>query len=226
VGTPELWLDQSESVLPGCGCLRHGAGVVTVAVLLTPGSAVLVVGVVEVAVDVLVVIVDVAAVVVLVAVVVDAVLVTVVVGVVVVNVVVELAFFVTLGEPKNVDGAPLPVIDRPARRSGTVKTATTIAKASRPVPTASSHRERQRPASPGSPIPEPAAGAVSAGGFAGRLGCRPRDRDCGSPGVAPAGIPRLGPSGTWVVSCGAAVVRLRVGNVYTAGTFFALAATV
>ena len=53
-------------------------------------------------------------------VVVGAVLVAVVVGVVVVTVVVELVFFTFAEPPKNVVGWPLPVIERPARSSGTV----------------------------------------------------------------------------------------------------------
>jgi hypothetical protein len=107
----------------------QGAGVVGVVVGLTAGCVVLVVGpmVLGVPVGVVVLVVDVAAVVVVVfvvvVVVVAAVLVAVVVGVVVVVavVVVGLVFFFTFAEPpKNVVGWPLPVIERPARRSGTV----------------------------------------------------------------------------------------------------------
>lgn len=82
--------------------------------------AALVVGVVDVVLLVAVLLVAVL----LVVVVLDAVLVTVVVRVVVVcagDVVVELAFLFELAEPpKNVDGWPLPVIECPAMRSGTV----------------------------------------------------------------------------------------------------------
>jgi hypothetical protein len=102
---------------------------------------VLVVEVVELAVDELDVVLGAVVVVVLVVVIVDAVLVSVVVGVVVVTAVVVVAFVVVFAEPpKNVDGWPLPVIERPDSRSGTVKRTTTIAKAIRPVAIASSHR--------------------------------------------------------------------------------------
>ena len=116
--------------LPGCSGACQGAGLVCVVVVLTAGGVVLCVpvGVVVLVVDVaavvvVVVVVDVAAVVVVgVVVVVGAVLVAVVVAVVVVTVVVVgLVFFFTFAEPpKNVVGWPLPVIERPARRSGTV----------------------------------------------------------------------------------------------------------
>lgn len=62
--------------------------------------------------------------------------VTVLAGVVVCPVVVEL--------PKNVVSRPLPVIEWPARRSGTVKTLTTMAKARRPVAPATRQRGRRR----------------------------------------------------------------------------------
>jgi len=108
--------------LPGCGAGVSG-GAVCVVVGLSAGGVVLVVGpmVLGVPVGVVVSVVDVAVVVVVVVVVVvAAVLVAVVVGVVVV-VVVGLVFFFTFAEPpKNVVGWPLPVIERPARRSGTV----------------------------------------------------------------------------------------------------------
>ena len=78
---------------------------------------------------------------------VEEVVVTVVVGVVVVDVVVVtlgLDFRVADAEPpKKVVGWPLPVIERPATRSGTVKTTTTIAKASKPVANANRHWGRQ-----------------------------------------------------------------------------------
>ena len=97
---------------------------VGVVVGLTAGGVVLVVGplVLGVPVGVVVLVVDVATVVVVVVVVVvGAVLVAVVVGVVVVvAVVVGLVFFPFAEPPKNVVGWPLPVIERPARRSGTV----------------------------------------------------------------------------------------------------------
>ena len=97
---------------------------VCVVVVLTAGGVVLVVGpmVLGVPVGVVVLVVDVAAVVVVVVVVVAAVLVAVVVEVAVVTVVVVgLAFCFPFAEPpKNVVGWPLPVIERPARRSGTV----------------------------------------------------------------------------------------------------------
>jgi hypothetical protein len=108
--------------------------VVCVVVGLTAGGVVLVVGlmVLGVPVGVVVLVVEVAAVVVVfvvaavvgvvVVVVVGAVLVAVVFGVAVVTVVVVgLVFCFTFAEPpKNVVGWPLPVIERPARRSGTV----------------------------------------------------------------------------------------------------------
>ena len=110
------------SMLRGCGGACQGAGVVGVVVGLTAGGLVLVVGVVVLCVlvvvlcllvGVVVLVVDVARVVV--------VLVAVVVGVVVVTVVVGLVFFFTFAEtPKNVVGWPLPVMERPARRSGSV----------------------------------------------------------------------------------------------------------
>jgi hypothetical protein len=73
-----------------------------------------------------------------------AVLVTVAwVGVVVV-VVDTLAFLLTFDTPlKKVVGCPLPVIELPARRSGTVKTPTTIANAARPVRRTIRQRGRQ-----------------------------------------------------------------------------------
>ena len=118
------------SMLRGCGGACQGAGVVGVVVGLTAGGLVLVVGVVVLCVlvvvlcllvGVVVLVVDVARVVVVVVVVVGAVLVAVVVGVVVVTVVVGLVFFFTFAEtPKNVVGWPLPVMERPARRSGSV----------------------------------------------------------------------------------------------------------
>jgi hypothetical protein len=99
--------------------------VVCVVVVATAGGVVLFVGVVVlcVLVGIVVLVVDVAGVVVVVVVVVvvGAVLVAVVVGVVVVTVVVGLVFFFTFAEPpKNVVGWSLPVMERPARRSGTV----------------------------------------------------------------------------------------------------------
>jgi hypothetical protein len=95
--------------------------VVCVVVGLTAeGAVVLVVGVVVLCVLVGPVVLVVDGVVVVV-VLVGAVLVAVVVGVVVVTVVVGLVFFFTFAEPpKNVVGWPLPVMERPARRSGTV----------------------------------------------------------------------------------------------------------
>jgi hypothetical protein len=92
--------------------------VVAVVVVCVPaGVGGLVPEVVDVDVLVLVVLVDA----VLVAVEVGEVLVTVVVGALVVTVVVEVDFLFTVEvAPKNVVGCPLPVIDRPARRSGTV----------------------------------------------------------------------------------------------------------
>src|ERR1700722_3244172 len=93
-------------------------------------------------VDVLVVVVGVDSVLVTVAV--GDVVVTVVVGAVVVTVVVEVDFLLTVEvAPKNVVGCPLPVIDFPASRSGTVKMATTIANASSPVTMARRQRGRQ-----------------------------------------------------------------------------------
>ncbi len=54
-------------------------------------------------------------------------------------------FFAMLGElPKNVVGPPLPVIECPARRSGTVNAPTTMVKASSPVARASRQRGRLR----------------------------------------------------------------------------------
>jgi hypothetical protein len=99
----------------------HGAGVVlavvVVVVCVPVGVVVLVVGVAVV----VVLVVDVAVVVGWVVVVVGAVLVTVVTRVVVVTVDVGLALFFTFAEPpKNVVGWPLPVMERPASRSGTV----------------------------------------------------------------------------------------------------------
>src|SRR5450755_3902761 len=109
------------SMLRGCGGACQGAGVVGVVVGLTAGGLVLVVGVVVLCVLVVVLCLLVGVVVVVVVVVVGAVLVAVVVGVVVVTVVVGLVFFFTFAEtPKNVVGWPLPVMERPARRSGSV----------------------------------------------------------------------------------------------------------
>jgi hypothetical protein len=91
--------------------------VVVVVVCVPAGVGGLVAEVVDVDVLVLVVLVDAL----LVTVVVGDVLVTVVVGAVVVTVVVEVDFLLTVEvAPKKVVGWPLPVIDRPARRSGTV----------------------------------------------------------------------------------------------------------
>src|SRR5450755_2721277 len=118
------------SMLRGCGGACQGAGVVGVVVGLTAGGLVLVVGVVVLCVlvvvlcllvGVVVLVVDVARVVVVVVVVVGAVLVAVVVGAVLLAVAVGLVFFFTSAEtPKNVVGWPLPVMQRPARRSGSV----------------------------------------------------------------------------------------------------------
>src|SRR5450755_4274228 len=102
------------SMLRGCGGACQGAGVVGVVVGLTAGGLVLVVGVVVLCVLVVVLCL-------LVGVVVLVVDVARVVVVVVVTVVVGLVFFFTFAEtPKNVVGWPLPVMERPARRSGSV----------------------------------------------------------------------------------------------------------
>jgi hypothetical protein len=155
--------------------VHHGDGVVDVAVPLTPGVAVLVVGVVTAPVGEVDVVVGSGVVVVLLVVVVVEVLVTVVVGVVVLDVVVVtlgLDFFVALAElPKNVVGSPLPVIERPASSSGTVNTTTTIEKAIRPVANTSRHLGRQvlcasppsRPRACDCAASGTAAGAVSSG---------------------------------------------------------------
>jgi hypothetical protein len=98
----------------------HGAVVVVVAVVcVAPGAGDVVVDVVPVELVVGVVVVVVVGAV-LVTVVVGEVLVTVVVGDVVVTVVVEVVFLLVVVAPKKVVGCPLPVIERPARRSGTV----------------------------------------------------------------------------------------------------------
>jgi hypothetical protein len=126
--------------------MHHGDGVVDVAVPLTPEAGVPVVGVVTAPVDEVDVLVG-AGVVVVLLVAVEEVVVTVVVGVVVVDVVgvtLGLDFRVAAAEPpKKVVGWPLPVIECPATRSGTVKTTTTIAKAIRPVANATRHCGRQ-----------------------------------------------------------------------------------
>lgn len=119
---------------------------------------------------------------------VDEVVVPVVVGVVAVDVVVVslgLDFLVAAAEPpKKVVGWPLPVIERPATRSGTVKTTTTIAKAIRPVANANRHWGRQ---------------VVSAA-----LPPRSRTWDCAASGTASGAVSWSG--SCCVVSCGAAVV--------------------
>lgn len=99
----------------------HGAGEVGVVVGLIAVDVVVVVCVL-VRGAVVVLVVGVAPVVVVLAVDVGGVVfVTVVAGVGVVAVVVGLVFLLTFGEaPKNVVGWPLPVTERPARRSGTV----------------------------------------------------------------------------------------------------------
>jgi hypothetical protein len=114
--------------------VRHGDGAVAVAVPVTPEAGLPVVGVVAAPVDEVDVLVG-SGVVVVLLVAVDEVVVTVVVGVVVgVVVTLGLDFFVEVPEPpKKVVGWPLPVIECPATRSGTVKMTTTIAKAVRPV---------------------------------------------------------------------------------------------
>ena len=93
------------------------------------------------------------------------VVVTVVGELVVVTVVVGLVFVSLCVEaPKNVVGWPLPVTECPAMRSGTVKRATTIANASRPVRTAS--RQWRRPASAAvrRTVVGPTPGVLSAAG--------------------------------------------------------------
>jgi hypothetical protein len=157
--------------------MRQGDGVVDVAVPLTPGAGAPVVGVVAAPVDEVDVLVGFGVVVVLL-VAVEEVVVTVVVGVVVDDVVV-----VTLGldlrvvaaePPKKVVGWPLPVIECPATRSGTVKTTTTIAKAISPVASANRHCGRQ---------------VVNAG-----LPARSRAWDCAASGAASGAVSWSGSS--------------------------------
>ncbi len=122
------------------------AGVV-LDVVLVVGVVVVVVGVVAVCVLVGVVTVfgGVAAVVVDWAVVVLGVVLVGAAGVVIVIVVAGLVAFSMIGAlPKKVVCRPLPVIECPARRSGTVNAPTTAAKASSPVATASRQRGRRR----------------------------------------------------------------------------------
>jgi hypothetical protein len=175
---------------------------------------VLVVDVVELPVDELDVLFGAVVVVVLVVVVVDAVLVTVVVGVVVVTAVVLLAFVVMFAEPpKNVDGWPLPVIERPDSRSGTVKRTTTIAKAIRPVPIASSQRGCQVVGVGGVDSSRVWGGAVSVERSPELPCCDSPDGDGESRGAARAELSRSGFSCAGVVSCGATVVCSRAGSV-------------
>jgi hypothetical protein len=112
-------------------------------------EAVLVVGVVVVL-SVVVVVgeVDVGCVVVVVLAVLVAVVVTVAWVVVVAVVVDRFVFFAFDDPPKKVVGCPLPVMELPAIRSGTVKTPRMIAKATRPVTTAIHQRGRQALVSP------------------------------------------------------------------------------
>jgi hypothetical protein len=169
--------------------------------------------VVELPVDELDVLFGAVVVVVLVLVVVDAVLVTVVVGVVVTAVVV-LAFVVVFAEPpKNVDDWPLPVIERPDSRSGTVKRTTTIAKAIRPVPIASSHRGCQEVGVGEVDSSRVWGGAVSVERSPELSCCVSRDGDGESLGAGSAEASRSGFSCAGVVSCGATVVCSWAGSV-------------
>ena len=160
--------------------------------------------------------------------VVGVVVVTVVGEVVVVTVVVGLVFVSLCVEaPKNVVGWPLPVTECPAMRSGTVKSATTIANASRPVRTAS--RQWRRPASAAvrRTVVGPTPGVLSAAGSTRRGG-----RGCVD--VAGGGAGDVGSVPTCSGSCaasvgprGVALVRGRTaGRGCTGGSRFAVVATV
>jgi hypothetical protein len=96
-------------------------------------------------------------------------------GVVVVTVTAgRVVLLVVVDLPKKVVCWPLPVIECPARRSGTVKTPTTIAKASRPVTTAIRQRGRLRDVSVACPpIPVTVSGSPVLGGSTRRcvIGC-------------------------------------------------------
>jgi hypothetical protein len=186
--------------------------VVEAVVLLAPSGAVLVVDVVELPVDELDVLFGAVVVVVLVVVVVDAVLVTVVVGVVVDTAVVVLAFLFA-EPPKNVDDWPLPVIERPDSSSGTVMRTTTIAKASRPVPIASSHRGCQLVGVAGVDSSRVWGGAVSVERSPELPCCESRGDDGESLGAGRPEVSRSGFSCAGVVSCGAAVVCSWAGSV-------------
>jgi hypothetical protein len=99
------------------------------------------------------------------------VVVTVVGELVVVTVVVGLVFVSLCVEaPKNVVGWPLPVTECPAMRSGTVKSATTIANASSPVRTAALQWRRAASAAAWWGRAGPGPGVVSAAGSTRRGG--------------------------------------------------------
>jgi hypothetical protein len=222
----------SRSVAVSAG--HHGAGVplvsapVAVVGVVSVAEPVVLVFVVGVADAVVLVFVVVAALlVVLVAVVVGAVVVvTVVVGALVVTVVVVLVFlFAVEDPPNNVVGWPLPVMECPVRRSGTVKRTTAIANASSPVTTAS--RQRGCPPLDSPPwtvgeIPAAADGSERSAFRALRGGTEAESASAPLAGsaVSLAGFsnPRGGSSGP--------VVRLWLGTTATAGTFFAVSATV
>ena len=155
------------------------------------------------------------------------VVVTVVGELVVVTVVVGLVFVSLCVEaPKNVVGWPLPVTECPAMRSGTVKSATTIANASRPVRTAALQwRRRRRPQLGGE------GGGWAGCGVGGRLHAsgRARRRRGRGAGAADVGSVRTcsGSCMASVGSRGVALVRGRTaGRGGTGGSRFAVVATV
>jgi hypothetical protein len=148
--------------------------------------------------------------------------------VVVVTVVVGVVFVSLCAEaPKNVVGWPLPVTECPAMRSGTVKSARTIANASSPVRTAALQWRPATSAAAGWGRAGPGPGAVSAAGSTrrGGRGCV----DGAGAGVADVGSVRTF-SGSCMASVGArgvALVRGRTaGRGGTGGSRFAVVATV
>ncbi len=156
------------------------------------------------------------------------VVVTVVGELVVVTVVVGLVFVSLCVEaPKNVVGWPLPVTECPAMRSGTVKSATTIANASSPVRTAALQWRRAASAAAWWGRAGPGPGAVSAAGST-RRGGRGGVDGAGA-GAADVGSVRTcsGSCMASVGSRGVALVRGRTaGRGGTGGSRFAVVATV
>ena len=149
----------------------------------------------------------------------EPVVVTVVVGPVFVS------FFVEA--PKNVVGWPLPVTECPAMRSGTVKSATTIANASRPVRTAA--RQWRRPASAAvwRTVARPTPAGLSAAACTRRGGRGCGGGEGGRAGVVGSVPTCSGSASASVGSRGVASARGRTaGKEWTGGSRFAVVATV